>query len=354
MILCFLWQPSEAIAGGTWSTTLPSPPVGVNNCMLLSDGTVLGMNGAGQCVKLTPDIHGSYLNGTWTTLATMNNSRLFFSSQLLTNGNLWVAGGEDGTGGNSAELYATVSNVWTIIPPPASGYPNFSDSVSEVLPNGNTLVAPVSLGGGCLIYNVASNTWQTAASAAYQDEAAWVKLPSDNILTIDAFSQNSEHYVPSLNQWVPDGGLPVPLYDSNLGEIGSGHLLPNGKVFYLGSTTNTAIYSPGSAVTNAGSWVAGPAMVFGANQLGQSDAPSAMMVNGKILCCLGPSATYNGPCSFYEYDYNANTFTQVNAPGGGTNYNGSAPFGTSMLDLPDGTVLFVGGQNSGTLYIYTP
>ena len=79
-----------------------------------------------------------------------------------------------------------------------------------------------------------------------------------------------------------------------------------------------------------------------------------MMVNGKILCCLGPSATYNGPCSFYEYDYTANTFTQVNAPGGGSTYGGSAPFGTSMLDLPDGTVLFVDGQNAGSLYVYTP
>lgn len=356
VIFCLMPQ-GNVRAGGTWSAALPFPSSGVpgvNNCILMSDGTVLGMNGAGQCVKLTPDIHGSYFNGTWTTLATMNNSRLFFSSQLLTNGNLWVAGGEDGTGGSSSEVYNPVGNSWSLVPPPANGYPGFSDSISEILPNGNPLVAPVSLGGGCLIYNVVSNNWQTAASAAYQDEASWVKLPSDCILTIDAFSQNSEHYVPSLNEWVPDGGVPVQLYDSNLGELGSGHLLPNGQVFYLGSTTNTAIYTPPSTVTGMGSWVAGPAMVFAGNSLGQPDAPSAMMVNGKILCCLGPSATYSGPCSFYEYDYSVNAFTQVNAPGGGTTYNGSAPFGTSMLDLPDGTVLFIGGQNSTSFYIYTP
>ena len=339
---------------GIWTALATAPPVGVNNCLLLSDGTVLGMNGAGQCVKLTPDIHGSYIKGTWTVLATMNDSRLFFSSQVLTNGNVFVAGGEDGTGGSSAELYGSLNNVWTLIPPPASGYPDFSDSISEILPNGNPLVCPVYTTTVCLIYNVASNDWQTAASCnASQDEADWVKLPSDNILTIDAFSQNSEHYVPSLNQWVADGNLPSPLYDSSLGELGAGHLLPDGKVFWLGSTTNTAIYTPGSTPTSAGSWIAGPTMIFGTNQLGQSDAPSAMMVNGKILCCLGPSATYNAPCYFYEYDYTVNTFTQVSAPGGGFTY-GASPFATSMLDLPDGSVLFVGGQNTTGLYIYTP
>lgn len=352
VVLCHLWSVRPAAAGGTWAQLASAPPVGVNNCMLLSDGTVLGMNGAGQCVQLTPDSHGSYINGTWSTLAMMNNSRLFFSSQLLTNGSLWVAGGEDGSGGNSAELYTPLNNVWTLIPPPASGYPDFSDSISEILPNGNPLVCPVYTSTSCLIYNVGLNSWQTAASCrASQDEADWVKLPSDNIVTIDAFSQNSEHYIPSQNTWVVDGSLPVSLFDSSLGELGSGHLLPNGEVFYIGSTTNTAIYTPGATVTSAGSWVAGPTIPDG---LGAPDAPAAMMVNGKILCCLGPSATYNGPSSFYEYDYTVNAFMQVSAPGGGSTLNNTAPFGTSMIDLPDGTVLFMDGQNTGTLYVYTP
>ena len=77
-----------AQARGTWTALTSGPPVGVNNCLLLTDGTVLGMNGAGQCARLTPDIHGSYINGTWTQLATMNSSRLFFSSDVLTNGNV--------------------------------------------------------------------------------------------------------------------------------------------------------------------------------------------------------------------------------------------------------------------------
>src|SRR5271156_6450791 len=82
--LLLLVAPIKSLAAGTWTALASGPPAGVNNCMLMSDGTVLGMNGSGACVKLTPDIHGSYINGTWTTLASMNNSRLFFSSELLT------------------------------------------------------------------------------------------------------------------------------------------------------------------------------------------------------------------------------------------------------------------------------
>ena len=351
-LLLALLLPRASTAAGTWTALVSSPPDGVNNCMLMSDGTVLGMNGSGDCAKLTPDIHGSYVNGTWSTLSSMNHSRLFFSSQLLTNGNLWVAGGEDGNGGSSSELYNSLNNTWALIPPPASGYSDFSDSISEILPNGNTLVPPVYQSTVCIIYNVSANNWQSAASCrASQDESDWVKLPNDNILTVDAFSQNSEHYIPSLNEWVADGTLPVPLFDPILGEIGTGHLLPNGKVFFIGSTTNTATYTPGVALTSAGTWVASSPMP---NDLGAADAPAATMVNGKILCCLGPSETYNGPCSFYEYDYTVNTFIQVSAPGGGTSLANTAPFGTSMLDLPDGTVLFVDGQNGSTLYVYTP
>jgi hypothetical protein len=319
--------------------------------MLLTDGTVYTDNGNGECCRLTPDIHGSYRNGTWARLSSMNYGRLFFASQVLTNGNVFVAGGEYGTGRRHAELFDPLNNVWTKIPDPVPG-PAFSDAISETLPNGNVLVAPVSQFGGCEIYNVAANTWQAAASTANQNEVAWTKMPNDTIVTIDTGTQTSEHYVPALNQWKADGTVPVAVYGFGA-ELGGGFLLPNGKAFYIGGSTNTAIYTPNASPLGAGTWVAGPPMVFGTNNLGAVDAPAAMLVNGKILCDIGPVGGFNGPASFYEYDYVANAFTQVTAPGGGLTY-GSAPFVHSMLCLPDGTLLFVGGQNSTSLYIYTP
>jgi hypothetical protein len=95
--------------------------------------------------------------------------------------------------------------------------------------------------------------------------------------------------VPSLNQWVVDGNLPVD-YDSRA-ELGPGFLLPNGTVFFIGATTNTAIYTPGATPSSAGSWVAGPTMVFRTNELGAVDAPRAMMVNR--TCCLLVSSEVN-------------------------------------------------------------
>ncbi|HXA45906.1 MAG TPA: hypothetical protein VNZ25_10395, partial [Candidatus Angelobacter sp.] len=337
-------------SGSVWTALTHVPPVGVNNCQLLGDGTVLGMNSGGQCVRLTPDIHGSYVNGTWTQLSSMNFDRLFYASQVLTNGTVFVAGGEYGAGHEHGEIFDPLRNTWTWIYPDPIPAVGFSDCESKMLPNGNLLVAPVSEFGGMLIYNVASKTWQTAASAQNQDEACWVKLANDNILTINSFSQNSEHYVPSLNQWVSDNNVSVPLYDSN-GELGAGFLLPNGKAFYIGATTNTAIYTPGATPNSAGSWIAGPPMVFGTLNLVADDAPAAMMADGNILCALA-TGNYGSPTYFYEYNYFSNNFIQVSAPGGGS-YN-SQTFPLSMLDLPDGNVLLVGGQNSQSLYVYTP
>ena len=84
-------------ASGTWSS-MAIPSVGSGIAELMSDGTVISMDGSGDCVKLTPDIHGSYANGTWTALSSMNYSRWNFGVAVLTNGQLFVTGGEYGGG----------------------------------------------------------------------------------------------------------------------------------------------------------------------------------------------------------------------------------------------------------------
>src|SRR5256885_16814582 len=58
----------SAHAGGTWAPLAHPPPAGLNNALLLSDGTVMAGDGGQNWYRLTPDIHGSYVNGTWTTL----------------------------------------------------------------------------------------------------------------------------------------------------------------------------------------------------------------------------------------------------------------------------------------------
>lgn len=356
-----LFFAGQRLAGGTWTAVTQTAPEGINTMLLLSDGTVMtaGVSENGW-YRLTPDSTGSYVNGAWSTLATMNYTRLYFSSDVLTNGRVLVAGAEYGSGSTNSEIYDPVKNTWTVVPVPSglittSGFQDgFWDSISKILPDGNVLVAPVfpATTGGTVIYNAALNTWSagpTLFRGDDQDEASWVKLPDNSILTIDPFGLNSERYIPSLNQWINDANVPVELYDAYLSELGAAFLLPDGRAFFLGSTGNTAFYTP-SGNTNPGTWQAGPAIP---NQQGTPDAPAAMMVNGKILCAVTPaptSGTYPSPTSFYEFDPVADAFTLVNGPAGSTLAGPS--YVMRMLDLPDGTVLF---SDSGTqLYVYQP
>ena len=264
----------------------------------------------------------------------MHDTRYDFSSDVLTDGRVFVAGGEYGTGKATAEVYDPVGNTWTTAPVPtallnpASQSPEagerqgFYDSISKILPDGSVLIAPdgASTTGGSLIYNPVSNTWSRGATffrVGYPDqaEATWVKLADDSILTVDPYGTNSERYIPSLTRWVRDANVPVKLFDDVGDEIGAAFLLPGGQAFWLGGTGHTAIYTP-TGSTTAGTWVAGPDLP---NGMATPDASAAMMVNGKILCAVSATlykdtngnVVYPAPTSFCEYDPVANSFASV-------------------------------------------
>ncbi len=340
-------------AAGTWTPVTNSAPGSIGLMLLLSDGTVMAHNSGVSATwyRLTPDSAGHYVNGTWSTLQPMHDSRLYYSAQVLKDGRVFVAGGEYGTGYRTGESYDPLTNKWTMAPPIALN-PGISDACSEILPDGRVLVAPVSASPflSTVIWDPATNTWATGPSVrGNQNEAVWVKMPDDSLLTVDIGTTNSERYIPSLNQWVADATVPVALYDPYGFEAGGGFMLPNGKAFFLGSTGHTAIYTP-SGTNSPGSWVAGPDLP---NSTGTPDAPSVMLTNGKILCAVSPIPTsanhFPSPTTFYEYDYVTNTFAAAPTPASGTNH--SSYFGT-MLGLPDGTALY--SDFNSKVYSYQP
>lgn len=361
--------PVPAMAVGTWVPLVnQAPPAafGIGLMLLLSDGTVMCQyNGASNTwYRLTPDQYGSYINGTWTTLASMNYTHGLFSSDVMPNGKVFVAGGEYGTGAARAELYDPVANSWAQINPPTSlldptqdgqsGNPElFSDSISVVIADGSVLVAPVSpkLWGGTLIYDAYANIWSEGPlltnGIPFQDECSWAKLADGSILTIDSSSTTSQRYIPSLNQWIPDATVPADLWYQ--GEIGAALTLPNGNALFLGANGNTELYQP-SASTSPGTWVSGPGILHNEQS---DDLPAAMMNNGKILCAVGTNCGNGGcpnPTDFYEYDYTAGSvgsFTQVSRPPA-EGFAGAV----FMLDLPDGSVLL--SQGTYQLYEYVP
>jgi hypothetical protein len=354
VLISLLFDHQQLVAAGTWTNLAHTAPGGVSTMLLLPDGTVMatGANIEASWYRLTPDNTGSYVNGTWSTLAPMHDTRLYFSSVVLTNGQVFVAGGEYGTGNTNAEVYNPLSNVWTQLPP--SGQ-NFRDVMSKILPDGRVLISPdfPNTFGGTSIFDPSSNSWisgGTLVRGNNQAEASWVKLPDDSILTIDPYGTNSERYIPSLNQWINDATVPVSMFDTNDHEIGAALLLADGRAFFVGATGNTVFYTP-SGNTDMGSWQAGPVIP---NAQATPDAPAAMMVNGKILCATSPQPTsathYPSPTSFYEFDPVANSFTQVNGPTGTT--FSTTPYAMRMLDLPDGSVLL--SASGSQLYTYRP
>ena len=101
--------------------------------ILLTDGTVMVQYNfeTSGWMRLTPDATGNYANGVWTSnpINPMSMNRLYFASQMLPSGKVWVLGGEY-TGPNldlnyapSGEIYDPVANSWSPIAP----YPNQAD-----------------------------------------------------------------------------------------------------------------------------------------------------------------------------------------------------------------------------------
>jgi hypothetical protein len=356
---------ASAAPAQTWTRLANDAPDAINLMLQLPDGTVIAAHNYdidstiaySDWYRLTPDPSGSYINGTWTTIAPMLNTRLYYPAQVLRDGRVFVAGGEYGTGGPYAEIYDPPANAWSDITPPASLWStannSFYDCNSELLPDGSVLTQPVfpHTSGVGLIYHPATNTWTNAGHlfrGSYQDEASWVKLPDNSILTIDPFGTNSERYIPATNTWVNDSVVPTTMYDPYGDELGGATLLPNGNAFFLGATGHTAIYTP-SGTTSPGTWIAGPT-IPGAH--GTPDAPAAMMPNGRLLCSVSPVPTsanhFPPPTTFYEYDWQSNSFTSVPATSGPSDplscYTGA------MLVLPDGGVLF--SHFATDVYVY--
>lgn len=408
--------------GGTWIPLDHPAPDNVQLMLLMTDGTVMvaGWNlgqGDNHWYKLTPDKNGSYVHGTWSTLASMANSRLWYSSVVLRDGRVFVAGGEyptNGVGGASAEIYDPRIDHWSPVPVPtdlldptqpspavATGNQGFRDSDAILLSDGRVMVAPVAPKNAyeVLIYDPVANSWTNGPNAGLgnQNEASWIKLPDESILTIVAGTTNVERFLPEnylpghinpvrSNQWVADEPLPIPLYGSPGNEIGPGLLLPDGTAFYIGANGNTAVYHP-SGDDSPGHWTPGPVLPNVIEYLiddngaqiqvppammraAAPDAPAAMMVNGRILCALSAplyndprvqnpptdywktqkNPIYPKPTTFFVYDPVTQLFTPITAPYSGGATDNVTTYQTAMLDLPDGTVLVA--EQGPQLFVY--
>lgn len=354
------------VSVGSWIPLNNLAPMIIGQEMLLlTNGTVMCHCATPdqQWALLTPDINGSYANGTWSTLPDMNIGRSLNSSQVLQSGNVYIAGGEyyNSTNPPYAEIFNPFTQIWTVGPSQPSGW-NILDSNCILLSNGLVLqnsVYSIPNNSGTLLYDPSTNAYVTGGTRLNQastDEASWLLLPDNSILIPllypvgNSLYLTSQRYIPSQNIWIEDATQTVWLSDPYAGECGSTYMLPNGNAIFFGSQSVTEYYKP-SGNTNPGSFSTGPNII---NNLGQPDAGGCALVNGKILLALSHAPysnnAYPSSTSFYEFDYTTNSFYELTLPTSALNT--ISPMSVTMVQLPTGEVLVTYGHTD--LYLYVP
>lgn len=351
-----------------WQLLVNQPPVldfadcGPGNPLLLTDGTVmLADNGCRDWWKLTPDKFGSYVNGTWSELASLpaDYSPLYHASAVLPDGRVIIEGGEylffGGTfhprWTSKGAIYDPLANTWTSVAPPPffGGFGPFAQTIGDaqgvVLFNGTFMLADCCTRDEALL-DPKTLTWTSTGANKFDihDEEGWTLLPDKHVLTVDAYvfqydptGTNFELFNPASGKWTsPGGGTDVQLWDSaadcggfnfSSAEVGPAVLRPDGSVFATGANScgaaHTAIFK--------GSWTPGPDFP---DSLGIADGPAALEPNGKVLMMASP-LVFQTPSTFLEWD-GASLTTAPPAPNAA---NDSSFFG-NMLVLPTGQILF--------------
>jgi hypothetical protein len=346
----------------TWTPLANQPAFSASNPLLLTDGTVIAHNGcAPDWWRLTPDSRGSYVNGTWSRIASMaaDYGPLYFSSAVLADGRVIVEGGEynfcQAVWTTQGAIYDPVANTWTTVKPPA-GWKTIGDAQGTVLADGTYMLANCCTKETAL-FNAKKLTWTEtgAGKATVNDEEGWTLLPDGRVLTVDAYvfsyqanGTDSEVYDPGSGTWTSAGSTITQLWDSYPDadrasyETGPAVLRPDGTVFAAGAnggphgSGHTAIYN-----SRTGRWTPGPDFPGG---LDVADGPAALLPSGNVLVQASPGIFKKGS-EFFEWD--GVNLNPVPAPAPA---KGEPSFLGNMLVLPTGEILWT--DVSGNAYVY--
>jgi hypothetical protein len=376
----------SASSSSPWTALKNAPPFGTPGTMLLeSDGTVLVHNepdnnttgGTNQWWKLTPAANGSYVNGTWSQIASMPSdyAPLYFGSAILPDGRMIVEGGEyngdNAVWSDQGEIYNPVTNTWKSVAPP-KGWTSIGDAASEVLDNGTFMLqhpcnscasgGPFTVDDALL--NAKTLTWKVIPATGKvdpNDEEGWTLEPNGKLLTVDVWAPgNTELFSPKTDTWSFAGGTAAggsPINPWPVVEIGPQAELPGGNVFVVGAGSSTQ--EPPTACTTdvptdtalynykSGAWTAGPTIpAIGGQEMDATDGPSSTLPDGNVLFDAS-ACVYNAPTHFFLYNASANSISQIpdvpNAPN-------DTSFATRFLALPNGQALFDDGSNQMLVY----
>lgn len=332
------------------------PTHNVNLMLLLTDGRVMAFEPSGtSCSALIPDSHGSYADGTWAHLAPMANSRMYFESAVLSDGRVFVAGGEYGTGNDSVELYDPVLDTW--LPGALPPWPYVSDEPCCLLSDG-TLLAGFQQRSG--VYDPQTDTWSEVATPMSGDcyETTWTLLPDGSVLQPYMLSHPaSQRFVPGIppasGHWIDAGNVPADLVPGpgDLEEAGPALLLYDGRVLEVGATGHTDFYMPPTDPGGTGEWVIGPDLptIDSGGILTARDAPACLLPNGRALVAVGPvNQGFSGPPTVF-LELASDEWIPVGAP---PNAADAFTYVGALLLLPSGEALY--SRQTRELWVYTP
>ena len=328
----------DEVATGTWTKLTNQPPFNTDSANLLTDGTVLvHQYNSNIWWKLTPDINGSYLNGSWSQMASMQTgyAPLYFANAVLPDGRLIVEGGEynnlQPVWTNQGAIYDPVANVWTQVNPPA-GWNNIGDSPGIVQADGVFMMGQGGISSTKqVLFNASTLTWtaitNTDKSDTYSEEGFGL-LPNGKILTVDTANiPNSELYDPTTMKWTSAGSTIVVLVDAGSFEIGPQILRPDGNMVAFGGTPHTSIYN-----STTGTWTPGPDFP---NNNDSADGPASLLPDGNILLPASPGV-FQGHITFYVFD--GISFTEAPATQSSPNLQS---WQVRTLILPTGEVMYL-------------
>jgi hypothetical protein len=227
-------------AAGTWSPTgsLVQPPTtNLLGGVLLQTGKVLAVGFFAPGVTMAAELYDPTV-GTWTT--TGSPTQTFgsgFSTTLLSNGKVLIAGG-----GSSANLYDPQTGTWSVTGGPIGGQ---GQHTAVLLANGQVLIAGGGSVGGVTaraqLYNPTTGVWSlTGSMSTARVFNGMALLPSGKVLVAGGGAtgtvtfNSAEIYDPTVGTWSATGSM------ANSRELLTLTVLPDGKLLAAGGFNLTA------------------------------------------------------------------------------------------------------------------
>jgi hypothetical protein len=349
--------PPPATPGGTWTklANVQIPAAGFQ--LLLTDGTVIMSEvSTNRWWRLTPDITGSYLNGTWSQIAAMpaGYAPLYFGAGVLPDGRVMIEGGEyisnSAVWTTQGAVYNPVTNTWASVTPP-SGWSTIGDASATVLANGTFMLSDCCTTRAALL-NPTTMAWTatgTGKQGSSNDEESWTRLWDGTILTVDCNNTvnllASEIYTPSTGKWTLGPNTANKTCDINPDGSGSHENGPailryDGNVIAIGGTGHNDIYNQTTKT-----WTAAPdSPIVGGLQLDSADGPGVLLPNGNALFVMSPGIFQTGS---HMIEWDGTRFTEVAAPPRAVS---NSSYHQNFMLLPTGEVLLTDFSNDIELY----